>query len=169
MFTSNSRRNSLSKVVSSFLGSVGKRQRYDATWWSVFELQNGEDLFRSFTFPLEPCFPIDYLKKWRYPYRTGSKTNKWTKPQQQQELEFLNSAKIFKVFSWYLNPLTDSTDLLPLKLPLQTQPRPSSSCSPSSLPHADYPKPGSFKNNINETENVSTEKVTNTRLSKKHF
>lgn len=40
IFTSNSRRNSLSKVVSSFFGRVGNKQRYDATWWSVFELQN---------------------------------------------------------------------------------------------------------------------------------
>lgn len=42
IFTNNSRRNSLSKVVSSALGSVGNKQRYDATWCSVFELQNKE-------------------------------------------------------------------------------------------------------------------------------
>ena len=40
IFTNNSRRNSLSKVVSSALGRVGNKQRYDATWWRVLELQN---------------------------------------------------------------------------------------------------------------------------------
>jgi hypothetical protein len=124
-------------------------------------------------FLLNPVFLLIILKSEDIPTAQAAKQTNGQNPNnnknEKQELEFLNSAKIFKVFSWYLNPLTDSTDLLPLKLPLQTQPRPSSSCSPSSLPHADYPKPGSFKNNINETENVSTEKVTNTRLSKKHF